>query len=235
MPSNFVPLNPVDHGLLKIRARKDFRLMKDAHVIPLGVHEFFQASAEYPVVFVKNSENGQFIPVAMMGLKPGENLFVGPEGWEGLYIPMAIRNHPFHLMRNPQDEEKVMVAIDEKSTTLSLDEGARLFKDDGSRSDILEERMQDLRNHFESSQLTESFTALVTGLDLLAQRNLTVEVSGETIDLEGIYFIDEVKLNAVPDDQFLDLRQHGFLPLLYAQMVSVHQIRCLASLQAQRK
>tara|TARA_R110002096_G_scaffold187706_5_gene367291 strand:+ start:2096 stop:2842 length:747 start_codon:yes stop_codon:yes gene_type:complete len=232
MTSNIIPLGQAQHGDLKLRQLTNFSHVKNEHVIPVVVHEFIQASSEYPVVFVKNSDNGQFIPVVMLGLKPGENLFAGEDGWRGLYIPTRVRTHPFHLMRNPHDHDQLMMAIDENATVVGKEEGDALFNDDGTESAYLERRKKQLTDYFESGQLTEAFTALMAELDLLVPRSLSLEIRGESISLDGVYFIDEAKLNALSDDVFSDLRKRGFLPLVYAQMMSVHQVQRLASIKA---
>lgn len=232
MTPNITPLDPAQHGDLKLKKLSDYSYMKGQHVIPVVVHEFMQAGAEYPVVFVKNSDSGQFIPVAMMGLKPEENFFASADGWAGLYIPARVRTHPFHLMRNPHNHEQLMVAVDENSAVVSREEGDALFSEDGGESETLVRCKKELTDYFESGQLTENFTGLLLQLDLLVPRSLSLEIKDEKVTLDGVYVIDETKLNGLSDEVFSDLRKRGFLPLIYAQMISLHQVRRLASIKA---
>ena len=76
----------------------------------------------------------------------------------------------------------------------------------------------------EFSQVTIGFTQLLVQLDLLIEQPLTVEVKGEKINLQGLSFVDEEKLNNLPEETFLDLRKRGFLPVIYAQMTSMKNL-----------
>ena len=60
-----------------------------------GGSEFSQAIATYPIGFIEGSP-GSYMPVAVMALSKGGNLFVGPGGqWLGGYIPVLLRRTRF--------------------------------------------------------------------------------------------------------------------------------------------
>jgi hypothetical protein len=46
---------------------------------------------------------------------------------------------------------------------------------------------------------------------------------------DGAFLIDENKLTKLSNEQFLSLREHGFLAAIYAQMISLIQIKNLSS------
>ena len=66
-----------------------------------------------PIAFVEQA--GRFVPMAVMGLTPEHNLFVGPEGqWLGGYLPAAMRSYPFRLLRS-EGSEQMTLCVDEDS------------------------------------------------------------------------------------------------------------------------
>ena len=54
--TNIVPLNHQQHATLKIQDKKDFTRFKEQHLIPVVVQDFIPLAAEFPIVFVKNTE-----------------------------------------------------------------------------------------------------------------------------------------------------------------------------------
>ena len=50
-------------------------------------------------------------------------------------------------------------------------------------------------------------------------------------NIDGIYVIDEKALNELPDEDFLAFRKQGLLPLIYAHLSSLQQLRRISELQ----
>ncbi len=76
MTTSISPLNAELHKNLKIQSKHHYPHTKGQNVLPILVHEFAEASAEIPVVFVKNAETGQFQPVVVLGFEPAKICFV---------------------------------------------------------------------------------------------------------------------------------------------------------------
>ena len=70
-----VALQNDKHRNLKITESGDYARYKDQHLIPIIGPDFFTLGAEFPVVFVKDGSGEQFVPVAIMGLREGQNLY----------------------------------------------------------------------------------------------------------------------------------------------------------------
>src|ERR1700754_2212225 len=71
------PLSLEAHGGLGVEpVAKPYAFTASTNLIPLTVTEFAPAALSYPVIFV--GDNRQ--PVAVLGLRPGENLFVSEDG-----------------------------------------------------------------------------------------------------------------------------------------------------------
>ena len=75
---------------------------------------------------------------------------------------------------------------------------------------------------------------LLAELDLLAERSLNIDMDDQKINLTGIYFIDEKKLGELSDEKFLDLKKRGFLPVIYAHLMSLNQMRRLGRYRSSR-
>ena len=60
---------------------------------------------------------------------------------------------------------------------------------------------------------------------LIQHWNLTVKDGDKSIEVQGLFRIDETILNTLPDDTFLHLRQSGALGLAYAHLLSLNQIK----------
>ena len=60
--------------------------------VPLMLGEFAHAGRHYPIVFAQNEQPA---PVAMLGLREGQNLFLEPDGsWRNsAYVPAYLRRY----------------------------------------------------------------------------------------------------------------------------------------------
>ncbi|NVJ98008.1 MAG: SapC family protein [Alphaproteobacteria bacterium] len=218
-----------------MKAAVDFSRLEKDHILPIVAHEFISVANDAPVIFIKHEETGRFVPAALLGLKPGENLIVSKDGtWTAQYVPGIVATYPFRLMSSEHDQTQLIMAIDEDADCLSRDEGIPLFDENGKETEFMQNREVAVQTYFEHNQVTDGFIRILTELELLNERTLTVEAGGDKINLNGIYAIDEVKLNTLPDDKFSDLRQRGFLPAIYAHLISLNQIRRLGLLYSQR-
>lgn len=88
------PVSFATHGDLSVKVTDDFGFARQLNSVPLLASEIPQAAAEYPVVFA--GEDDQLVPVAVLGLRERENLFVDAAGkWVGRYVPAFLRRYPF--------------------------------------------------------------------------------------------------------------------------------------------
>ena len=94
--NNYIPLNSQEHKNLKFKKLDNVGHSSELHLTPVNVQEFSILCHDYPIVFVKDSETGQFRAVALLGIKPKQNLYLTDGGWEAEYIPEYLRQYPFH-------------------------------------------------------------------------------------------------------------------------------------------
>ncbi len=86
---NPVALNKVTHKDIKIKpGGSDFSFAKNTNSVILARVEFTEAAKEYPIVSAQAGES--IVPVALLGLRNEENLFVKDDGtWDARYIKKA--------------------------------------------------------------------------------------------------------------------------------------------------
>jgi len=229
MSNQITLLDPAKHSDLKI-VPSDYTHIAEQHIVPVTLHEIGRAATEYPIVFVKNSDTGEFQSVAMLGLKPGQNLSVKDGKWLGLYIPAVIRDYPLGLVLNPDVKDKVWIGIREQSKDVSTSEGQALFEAE-KETPFLEARKQELISHYEQDQATRGILGFLAEQGLLVSQTLTVDVAGEKRNINGLYLIDEQKLNQLSDEAFLELKKRGILGPIFGHLGSLNQVNRLARME----
>ena len=221
------PLTKEIHAHLKLATNNRYPQVKAEHLLPVVVHEFTTLALEYPIVFVKNAESGAFQSVVLTGIKPGQNLYYSEQGWQAHVAPAVVRNYPLLLIQDPADEQQLLVGINEQSELLNASEGELLFNADGSESAFLQRRKQALADFLKQTQVTAAFVAELLELGLLVPQKLTLTVNQQKQELNGLYLVDENKLNALDETAFNSLRKRGMLAPLYAHLMSLRNIERL--------
>src|SRR3546814_1115256 len=103
-------LQPGLHAKLSVVKQAGYAFAADANSVPLVFSEMATACRHFPIVF---TEGQQPSPVAVLGLRGQENLFVDAEGqWRAnTYIPAYIRRYPFIFMENA-DQSQFTLCVD---------------------------------------------------------------------------------------------------------------------------
>ncbi len=231
MASQIKALSSVDHSNVKIKNGFNLDLTKNQQILPLIIHEFAQAGAAMPVIFIKPTDKDVYEPACLIGLKPEENLFYKSENeWLGDYVPALITHHPFAMVPTKGEENRLQMLIDENSDRVNEEEGEALFVD-GKETEYLVKRKETLANYINSVNITRAFCAHLAEKDLLIEQTLTIDIAGEKVQLNGLYLVDEKKLNAMSDEDHLEIRKRGYLAPIYAHMGSLQQVNRLAKLR----
>jgi hypothetical protein len=193
--------------------------------------EFFEVCREYPIVFVEAGKgpDGQrdVAPVAVLGLRQGENLMLRADGsWAARYTPALLRSYPLGLARVGDDS--YAVCVDAQSGALSSEEGERLFDDAGEATPFLEEQRHFVEDIEREAERTRQLGRRLLELDLLRSMRFDATLpDGQKITVDGILAINEEKLAALPDATVVELHRNGVLALIHAQQLSLGLMRAL--------
>lgn len=192
---------------------------KTNSVILAGI-EFAEAAKEYPIVFTRAGD--RMIPVALLGLRNDENLYVDEEGkWDARYIPAFVRRYPFVLAEVNQEGD-LAVCIDESYAGLNTEGGEALFDDEGEYTPTLKHAIDFLTEYQRQYKRTEDFVKRLEELDLFVELTARVNLkTGEQFALAGLQVIDEKKLLALDADKAMPLFSAGELAWVYAHLISI--------------
>lgn len=198
------------------------------NVIPLVAAEFAKAAMHLPLAFVVQDQG--FQPVSITGLATGNNLFVTSEGrWQGNYIPAALRAYPFQLAANQNGQQ--LLCIDAESGLITdQPAGEAFFDEDGTPSAATRQMLGFLEQLEANRAATTAACVILQAQQLIVPWEITVQNPSGTEKLAGLYKVDETRLNALPDADFISLRQSGALPLAYCQLLSMQHLSTLGQL-----
>lgn len=226
-----VALNKETHKGYKIDGSETMYAFarKTNSVILAGV-EFMHAAKEYAVVFVKAGE--KIIPVALLGLRNDENLFVDDKGkWNARYIPAFVRRYPFVLAESPDKQGEMAVCIDGAFPGFNTEKGQPLFEEAGEPAPLLKNAIQFLQDYQAQYQRTEIFLNRLKDLDLLVEMTARADmVDGQKLAMGGLLAVDEKKLLDLDKTKALELFRSGELGWIYAHMFSLANMNQLVNM-----
>ncbi len=223
---NLVPLSSEEHADWGLIQRKDLKFARTTHAVPITVDEFVQAQHHFPIVFTEGADS---VPLALVGLQEGQNLFIDEDGqWtNGIYVPAYVRRHPFMLARLGQEENVLSLVFDDKAGMLSPDSDDKLFDDGKQPTDTTKNIMQFCENFEQAIARTKSFMDELAKLGLLMEGQAQIQNPGmeQPATFAGFRMIDEQKLQNLRGDQARKMVQNGMLGLIYAHLFSLSQMR----------
>lgn len=214
-----LPLDAKQHATLALK--KDFGLdyATAANAVPINLIEMPQICHFYPIAF---SPDANATPVAIMGLRDNENLFVDNKGkWaENTYIPAYIRRYPFIFSEIPGGDQ-LSLCIDMNDNLIEEKGEQRFFEEDGKPSALSQNALEFCKSYHAAAQATTAFSKELAKSGLLIDRQAEINIgNGKKISFSGFRIIDEQKLAALDDKTFLEWRKNGWLPFIYAHLFS---------------
>ena len=222
---NHALLNNVDHKDVRVVARRGASYGDNVMLALTFSSEFRDLQAHYPIVFRKTADGTSFEPLVLLGFQEGENLFLGPNGWDASYVPLAIARQPF-LIGMASGEP--LVHIDMGSARVSKTEGEPIFLPHGGNSEYLEQVNSMLLSIHQGVQSTPPFIAALLEHALLESFVVDIELDdGSQNRLAGFYTINEDKLNARSGEVIAQLHQNGYLQAIYMVLASMSNFRAL--------
>ena len=219
---DLMPLNSSEHGNWKMRATDKAPWLIDQHAIPLTVEEFPMAQRNFPIIF---SAGPDPVPLALLGMNEGVNVFVDAEGTvtSPIYIPAYARRYPFMLARLRPDSEDLSLCFDPSSDLLGeFDDGTALFE--GEEPSEATKGSLTFCEQFEiAAKKTSNFVEELKKHDLLIDGELTIQPDGaeQPFIYRGFRMISEEAVNDLRGDVARKLVKSGAMALIYAHLFSL--------------
>ena len=232
---DLMPLNSRDHTAWRSRTTDKAPWLAGFHAVPLTVEEFPAAARNFPIIF-SSGENP--VPLALMGLNEGVNVFVDAEGKvaENIYIPAYVRRYPFLLAKLSPDSEELSLCFDPTTDLVGeFDEGAPLF--DGEQPSEATKGLLAFCEQFEQAGMkTQAFIEELTKHKLLMDGEVAIQQDGveQPFVYRGFQMINQEALQDIRGDILRGWNQSGLLPLIYAHMFSLELIREIFGRQVQQ-
>lgn len=220
------PLSPEVHGKMGVKALNGpFGFAKAGHAVPLTVGEFPLMAVTGPIIFVGDEK----LPIAVMGLNAGDNMFLRDDGLfePGVYIPAYIRRYPF-VFANDDAAQKMVLCVDRGAEfVVDKDFDQPFFDADGQPSQYTKNCIEFCNNFEIERQRTMSFVQLLKDLDLFETKTASFTpglpdgTQGEPQKIAEYFGVSEEKLNKLPAEKFIELRDNGALAQIHAHLMSL--------------
>lgn len=221
------PLSSQEHADYRVRMMDAAPFLAGTHAVPLTVDEFPMVQRAMPIVF---SVGDDPVPLGLMGLNEGVNVFVDDEGKllePTLYIPAYVRRYPYLLAKLRPDVDELSLCFDPTSQAIgAFEDGEPLFVD-GEPSETTKAILQFNEQFEQAGQRTGMFMNDLKELGLLIDGEVSIQPEGaaQPFIYRGFMMIDENKLNDMRGDQLRKIVQNGMLPLIYAHLFSLGLMR----------
>jgi hypothetical protein len=231
------PLSIEKHRSLGVsQVANPFSFLADTHLVPLTVDEFGLAAVCYPIIFDTQTKT----PLAVMGLKPGMNVFLGADGSldPEVYLPAFARRYPFlpvisnngqpqaQPAQNAAASPEVVVCIDRSAKMLSSTPELPFFEGD-KPSRYTQEAVQFCREFDALGRRTLDFVKLMEQHNLFELTPLALPrakadgTPDEPVKIGEFLRISEQKVNALPKETYLELRDRGVSAVVHAHLLSL--------------
>jgi hypothetical protein len=222
------------HRRLRVRPTSGYAFARNINSLVVAGAEFNEACKEYAVVFLRTPQ-GRILPVAMLGLRARENLFVRDDGsWDARYLPAFVRRYPFVLSELPG--QALAVCIDEACAGVNEGEGEPLFDAAGQDTAFLRSARDFLTTYQREYLRTEAFCERLARTGVLVEMNARADlVDGRSFTVNGLWVVDEKKLMALPDATVQALFRSGELHLVSLHLASLSNMQRLVDRLAERK
>lgn len=226
-----VPISNERHRGWSVKSGADYSFARGVNSVPLLAAEFIAAATELTIVFAGEGE--AVFPSAILGMRDGENAFVGEDGaWQGKYVPAFFRRYPFVFSRS-EDGGTFTLCIDEEFEGFNEDgKGERLFDSEGERTQYLGTMLNFAREYQAQFDRTMQFSKRLRELELLEPAQARFQLpDGESAAVAGFQTINRDKLKALPGDTLAEMAKSDELELCYVHLQSLNNLAPMAQRQ----
>ena len=230
------PLSSQEHATWKARNIGAATFFAQAHAVPLTCEEFGSAQRFHPIVF---SAGANPVPLALMGLNEGVNVFVDENGVPNreMYVPAYVRRYPFLLARLRPDSEELSLCFDPTSGVLGdFEEGDALFDAEGKPTVIIDGTLAFCEKFEQAGAQSGFFMNELIQNKLLIDGEATIQLQDGSPPFvyRGFQIVSEERVLELRGDVVRKLVQNGVMPLIYAHLFSLQLMQTLFGLQQEQ-
>ncbi len=222
------PLNAQTHKGKGLKyGNRPFDFLNETHFVPITLGEFAQASGSFPIIFLGNAR----VPVAVMGLQPGMNLFVDPKSGEFepfSYLPAFVRRYPFVAAVHTEEQERFTLCVDAGSHLMSDTPDEPFFDEQGQLTPFVQGAMEFVQRYEADAANTTRAVAELNELGLFEEqttnfqpRDAKGQPVGEPQVVATYWGISHEKLRALSGEKLAEMRDSTVLGAVYAHMLSM--------------
>lgn len=222
------PITKLWHENVSVDSVDHFGFAQNINAVPIVTAEFANIAREYPIVFA--GKGARIQPMALVGLRDNENLFVTSGGaWDGNYVPAFIRRYPFVFSKQEEDDHFVL-CLDESFEGCNTDgKGNNLFDSDGEASDYLSKIFEFSTTYQREVQLTDQFSERLVDLDILSPSEISFQPKGGLKSkTTGLLSVDRAKLEKLPPRFLKQLLKSGDLERVFTHLHSLTAVDTFA-------
>ena len=229
--SQLIPISRDLHKGSRWKRPSSLAFASQNAVCPLFAQELAAASMAFPIAFTREggTDGGRFLLVAIFGLEPGQNLFLGAQNqWLARYVPMAFRYYPFQLARMQDDQ--LALCVHENHIVSGQKEGEPFFTESGEPTEEITKILQGLNLNEAGHQTMSNVSALLDKHNLIEPWPIKIQKENGQISVDGLFRINEAKLKDCSGEVLVELMQASALPAAYCQLLSMQHLPTLGQL-----
>lgn len=227
----WTPISTEKHRDKRWTPRETFSSEGKTQIVEIFASELAYATHNFPLGFV--IKDSRYILVALLGIHEEENLYVDKDGrWLSEYVPSSLRCFPFILSDGGPENDQLTVCIAKDHLTDDVN-GLNLFDEKGEQSESLTNAVSYLQKCQQDRELTASTTLALEEAGIIEKWPIQIVGDENTTatNIDGLFRINEAKLNSLESAKFSELRNTGSIALAYAQLFSMTQVQLLTARQ----
>ncbi len=212
------------------------------------ITEFSEVQKEYPILFRKTPENGEYQAIVLFGIQKDENLFLVDTatsgqtnaGWNAAYIPAVVARGPFSIglqRQQENNEEKIvpLVHVDMDHPKVSAEGGVNVFLEHGGNSPYLNRISNTLNLIRDGMQLNKHMFDAYLRHEIIEDVSIDISLdNGDKYKIDGFQTINSDRLQNLKGEALEELSRAGFLQAAYFVVASLANIQRLVGLKNRR-
>jgi hypothetical protein len=235
-----VLLNNIAHKDMRVITRYSAEFGDNVQAVLTFPTEYADIQREYPILFRKDADSGEFQSVALLGLARGENLFLDDGKWSASYVPGIIARGPFLIGFQEQEldgeiRKAPVIHVDLDDPRVNETEGEAAFLEHGGNTPYLIHIASILSGIQEGVAMARAMFAAFESYDLLEPVNIEADVLADVkYVLKGFYTINQDKLAQLDGSALEKLNKAGFLQGAFLAVASLGNVKKLIDMKQRR-